>query len=145
MKILLTTALAFCFLTGVHAQTDSVPFRAHLYNKEYKVYMHINFHRQDVAVPGQELYGLLPGYLGKDRYSFCWPIIAAEVKGKKAVITMVNDYGSEDLTATLTQEDDTTYVLKQQSGSPLKMPDNGKWQKLPKTITFHRSPSTIGK
>jgi hypothetical protein len=51
---------------------------------------------------------------------------------------MINDYGSEDLTATLTVQGDSVFVLKQESGSTLKVPHKGKWQKLPKTMEFKR-------
>lgn len=133
--LLLSVVLLACS-SVLQAQTDSIPFRAYLYNKEYNVFMRINFHQQDIVIPGEDLFGPLPGYLGKDRYTFCWPIVSAKINQNKATITLINDYGSEDLTATLTQKDDTTYVLKQEDGSALKMPNDGKWQKLPKTLTF---------
>ena len=49
---------------------------------------------------------------------------------------LINDPGSDDLTATLTIKNDTTYVLKQGKGSTLKVPNKGKWQKLPSEIVF---------
>ena len=110
-----------------------------MWNEEYQVYLQIDFYNETVNVPGNELYGLLPGYLGKKNNSFCWPITAATIKDEKtATLSLINDYGSEDLTATLTQRDDTTFVLKQEKGSSLKVPKNGKWQKLPKTLPFIR-------
>ena len=139
MKKLLFTAIIL--MLGVHAFAegkDSTAFRAYLYNNEYEVYLRINFYDEDVEVPGQELYGPLPGYLGKKHNSFCWVITAAKVKGKTATISLINDYGSEDLTATLTLQNDSTYILKQESGSTLKVPKNGKWQKLPKTLELKR-------
>ena len=120
------------------AQEASGPFRAYLINKEYSIYLRIDFYRESITVPGQDLYGKLPGYLSKQHNSFCWLITSAEVEGKKATLQMINDYGSEDLTATLTAESDSVYVLKQIEGSTLKVPNNGKWQKLPKTLEFKR-------
>ena len=114
------------------------PFKGYLYNKEYSVFLRMNFYEQNISIPGQELYGPLPGYLGKDRYTFYWPIVTAEVKDGKAILTMVNDYGSEDLTAQLTQVNDSVFELKQLEGSTLKMPDNRKWQKLPKVLELKR-------
>jgi len=125
-------------LTTALAQGKEGPFHAYLYNNEYEVYLQINLYDQDVEVPGQELYGPLPGYLGKKHNSFCWVITAAEVKGKTATLSLINDYGSEDLTATLTQQNDSTYILKQEKGSTLKVPKNSKWQKLPKTLELKR-------
>ena len=98
----------------------------------------IDFYKQDITVPWQDLYGQLPGYLYKKSNTFCWLIISAEVKGNTATLQMINDYGSEDLTATLTAESDSIFVLKQIDGGTLKVPNNGKWQKLPKTLKLKR-------
>ena len=120
-------------------QKDSTTFRAYIYNDAYEVYLRINLYDEDIKVPGQELYGTLPGYLGKKNNSFCWVITSAKIKGSKtATLDLINDYGSEDLTATLTQKNDSIYILKQESGSTLKVPKNGKWQKIPKTIELKR-------
>ena len=121
------------------AQTEDKVFRAYLFNKEYDVYLRIDFYNESIVVPNNELYGQLPGYLGKKNNTFCWPITAAKLKNERtAELSLINDYGSEDLTATLTQQDDSTYILKQEKGSTLKVPKNGKWQKLPKTLPFQR-------
>jgi hypothetical protein len=53
-------------------------------------------------------------------------------------LQLINDFGSEDLTATLTRKNDSVYVLRQEGGNPIKVPRNGKWQKLPKTIELKR-------
>jgi hypothetical protein len=92
-----------------------------------------------VTVPGQELYGRLPGYLGKLHNSFCWVITSCKViNEKKAELQLINDFGSEDLNATLTRENDSIYILKQGAGSTIKVPNNGKWQKLPKIVELKR-------
>jgi hypothetical protein len=137
-KTLLTLAfglLSSCLL----AQNEEKVFRAYLFNKDYDVYLRIDFYNESISVPGNELYGKLHGYLGKNNNSFCWPITAAKLKDEHtAELSLINDYGSEDLTATLTQQNDSTYILKQERGSTLKVPKNGKWQKLPKTLPFKR-------
>ena len=51
-------------------------------------------------------------------------------------MTLINDFGSEDLEATLTRKNDSVYIFKQEKGSTVKIPKNGKWQKLPKTLEF---------
>ena len=138
-KLLLLLFTIHCSLFTAFAQGEGGPFRAYIYNNEYEVYLKINLYDEDVEVPGQELYGPLPGYLGKKHNSFCWVITAAEVKNDKtATLSLINDYGSEDLTATLTLKNDSTYILKQEKGSTLKVPKNSKWQKLPKTLEFKR-------
>lgn len=136
-KILLAACLAM-LATGIQAQNN---FRAYLYNNEYNVYLRINFYDQDISVPGQDLYGKLPGYLGKLHNSFCWVITACEVKDEQhAEMQLINDFGSEDLTATLTWLNDSTYELKQGAGSTIKVPNKGKWQKLPKTLILKKDP-----
>jgi hypothetical protein len=137
MKKLLTLFIFWiCSLAPSMAQSEGKPFQAHIVNKEYDVYMKINLYEEDIEVPGQELYGPLHGFLGKNHNSFCWVITSAKVEGNMATISLINDYGSEDLTASLTLKNDSTYILKQMEGSTLKVPKNGKWQKLPKTLEF---------
>jgi hypothetical protein len=133
-------AISLLCLTAicVKAQSKNEPFRAYLYNNEYDVFLRINFYEQDVNVPGQDLFGQVPGYLGKKNNSFAWLITSAKINGDKAKLQLINDYGSEDLTATLTRKNDSIYVLKQESGSTLKVPNKGKWLKLPKTLEFKR-------
>ena len=140
MKKLLFILFTFHFsLLTSFAQSKEGPFHAYLYNNEYEVYLKINLYDEDVEVPGQELYGPLPGYFGKKHNSFCWVITTAEVKNNKtATISLINDYGSEDLTATLTLQNDSTYILKQEKGSTLKVPKNSKWQKIPKILELKR-------
>lgn len=138
MKKLFATIICLLAVLTTTAQETGGPFRAYLINKEYNVFLRIDFYQESISVPGQDLYGKLPGYLSKQHNSFCWLITSAEVDGNKATLQMINDYGSEDLTATLTAESDSVYVLKQIDGSTLKVPNNGKWQKLPKTLELKR-------
>ena len=138
MNKLFATIICLLAVLTTTAQEADGPFRAYLINKEYNVFFRIDFYQESISVPGQDLYGKLPGYLSKQHNSFCWLITSAEVDGNKATLQMINDYGSEDLTATLTAESDSVYVLKQIDGSTLKVPNNGKWQKLPKTLELKR-------
>lgn len=133
------TLLLIMNCLGSMAQKDDKSFHAYLYNNEYNVYLNINLYDQDVEVPGQALYGQLPGFLGKKNNSFCWVITSCQVVDEQhATLQLINDYGSEDLKATLIRENDSLYVLKQGSGSTIKVPNNGKWQKLPKTLQLKR-------
>jgi hypothetical protein len=136
----LFTIIAVSLLTAtLYAQKEHKPFRAHLVNKQFEIFMQINFYDQDITVPGQELYGELPGYLGKERNTFCWVITSAKLKNDKtAEVSFINDYGSEDFTARLTQLNDSTYEFRHLEGSTLKVPKNGKWQKLPNLFELKR-------
>lgn len=114
------------------------PFRANLINTEYNVLLNINFYDNDIIVPGQEVFGPMAGYLAKTSTTFYWFVTSATIDadGKKATLDFTNDYGSEDLTAQLICENDSVYTLKQLKGSTLKVPKDGKWQKLPSHLTF---------
>ena len=138
MNKLIAISLLCLTTISVKAQSNNEPFRAYLSNNEYDVFLRINFYEQDVNVPGQDLFGQVPGYLGKKNNSFAWLITSAKINGNKAKLQLINDYGSEDLTATLPRKNDSIYVLKQESGSTLKVPNKGKWLKLPKTLEFKR-------
>ena len=71
--------------------------------------------------------------------SFFWLITSKNIKNKKfANIELINDYGSEDLSASLSLKNDSTLVLKQLKGSEIKVPNKGKWQKLPAELVFKR-------
>ena len=138
-KISLILTALWLTISAFAEQKDSTTFHAYLYNNEYDIYLRINLYDEDIKVPGQELYGTLPGYLGKKNNSFCWVITAAKIKDRKtATLSLINDYGSEDLTATLTRQNDSIYILKQVEGSTLKVPKDGKWQKIPKTLELKR-------
>ena len=126
--------LMFVLLVSVKlaAQSDKV-FHTYIYNDEFKVYMDINLYENNVIVPDQELFGEIPGYFGAKRDQRKWLITSAKIDGKNsATLEIVNDYGSEDLTATLTHNpEDGSYVLKQKSGSRIKIVVNRKWVKIP--------------
>lgn len=129
--------LSFFFGTAAFAQEV---FKTRILNKEYDVFMQINLYEENVKIPGQDILGETFGYLKKNTDSRVWAITGVEISkdGKKATLEMVNDYGSEDLTAELTMQDDGTYMLKQVEGSTLKVAGKGKWIKLPKILVFNK-------
>lgn len=118
------------------AQTDSTLFKGEITNKEYDVYMNIDFYQKNLKVPGQELFGEMPGYFGDRRDSRKWLITDADIEGKTAHLSIINDYGSEDLTADLIALPDGSYELQQKDGSNLKIARNRKWVKIPKNLKF---------
>ena len=120
------------------AQADSTTFKGYISNKEYDVYLQINFYQNNIKVPGQEIFGEMPGYFGDRKDSRKWLITDALIEGNTAHLSITNDYGSEDLTADLTLEADGTYSLKQLSGSTLKIARNRKWVKISKKLIFKK-------
>ena len=117
---------------------DSIAFIGEFHNNEYNVYIKINFIDKDILVPGQEILGELDGYFGSTQSSHIWPITSSEVEGNIAKIEVINNYGSEDFTASIILKDNNTLEFKHLKGSTFKFPVNKKWQKLPSKLTFIR-------
>lgn len=119
------------------AEKDSTTFRGYLYNQKYDVFIVMDFYHNNVIVPQQEIYGAMSGYFGDREDGRKWLFTAAAIKnGKTAEIQIINDYGSEDLIATLTTDDGKNFKLKQVKGSTLKIARNRKWLKMPKELDF---------
>ena len=83
-KLFLISAACLFTLLSASAQKTEKPFRAYLYNNEYEVFMRLDLYDESITVPGQDLYGELPGYLGKKHNSFCWLITSSKIDGNKA-------------------------------------------------------------
>ena len=137
MKKTITTIALILVSMITYAQQEHKPFKGYFVNDELEVYLHIDLY-EDMNIPEHELFGPLPGYLAKKHNGFYWLITDANIKNNKATVEFINDYGSEDLTATFHATNDSTLVLEQKNGSPIKVPKDGKWFKLPSKITFKR-------
>ena len=117
---------------------DTIIFKTHIENKEYQVWLDIDFYKQDIIIPGQEIFGEVPGYLGAKRDTRKWIIVDYSISGNAAKLTIINDYGSEDLEASLTYNGDGTYTFKQIKGSTIEIVVNNKWVKLPQKMIFKK-------
>lgn len=138
MKRLSILAIISAIALNAFSQNDSI-FKCNLYNEEYKVYMNINLYDSNITAPRQEIFGELPGYFGQDNDSRVWLITDVKIsKNNIAKLSIVNDYGSEDLTATLTVDKDGNYILKQEDGSRIKIVENRKWVKIPTELKFKK-------
>ena len=139
MKKKIISAL-FCILsTSSLAQIDSILFKGTLTNKEYNVYLKIDFYHQNIKVPGQEIFGEMAGYFGDYQDGRKWLITDISMITEREVsLSIINDYGSEDLTAEIIVTDDGKYIFKQLKGSTMKVARNRKWLKIPKTLEFVR-------
>lgn len=115
-------------------------FDVQLENAEYNVFLRVNLYEESLQVPGQPVLGATHGYLMRHGDGRAWIVLEGEIAadGRSATLTIVNDYGSDDLDATLTIEPDGTYTLRQEQGSTIKVAGRGKWIKLPKTLTMTR-------
>ena len=137
MKRTLVTTFLLSVVLSIEAQYMGV-FKGYLYNDEYQVYINMDFYRNNIKVPGQEVFGELPGYFGSKRDGRKWLFVTAELKDSiTAKLTITNDYGSEDLKAELKRNSDGTYTLTRIEGSTMKIVVNNKWVKIPKEIIFY--------
>lgn len=136
MRTAIITALLACAQFASHAQTQQ-PFKGTFDNKEYNIYLKINLYDKNLIVPQQEIFGEVDGFVGDYKDSRKWLITGSKLnKGGTATLSIINDYGSEDLTATLTLVNDSTLQLTQDDGSTMKIARNRKWQKLPSKLLF---------
>ena len=143
MKRTLVMTFLLSVVLSIEAQHMSV-FKGYLYNDEYQVYINMDFYRNNIKVPGQEIFGELPGYFGSKRDGRKWLFVAAELKDSiTAKLTITNDYGSEDLEATLRRLPDGSFELQQNDGSTIKIAVNRKWVKIPKRLQFRASVTPI--
>lgn len=134
MKRIIIAIVSLSITLTTYAQNLKV-FKGYLYNNEYQVYLDIDFYQKNILVPNQEIFGQLPGYFGAKRDTRKWLITDAKISNDStAQISIINDYGSEDLSATLHRDKNGQYILKQGEGSPIKIVVNRKWVKIPKTL-----------
>lgn len=135
-KIILIFAITLAFVSELKAQDNNI-FKAKLTSSEEGVGMVINFYDKDVVVEGQELLGCVAGYIFADYDYRKWIIVDADITDEStAELTVVNDYGSEDLTALLKVDSEGKYTLKQLKGSAIKFSKEKKWLKIPKNLIF---------
>lgn len=132
-KYILISLLSLVSLLS--AAQEERPFDATINNDEYKIYIKMNLYDKDIVMPGQEVLGQVDGYIGSSQSRNTWIIVGSRLTGRNtAEIDLVNDYGSEDLTAVIKHNSNGTYSYKKKSGSTLKFGVKGKWQKLPGTF-----------
>ncbi len=138
MKRVLIPLLLSMISLCCSAQADQ-PFKGKFYNEEYQIYLKINAYDQNVIVPGQELFGEIPGYLGSKRDSRVWMVTEITIHDEKsATIEVINDYGSEDFIAKLSFDDEGNLIMKHEKGSTYKIVVNRKYVKIPGKVVLKR-------
>lgn len=136
MKTLFSSiALSLCIFTA-QAQANK-QFVGTYNNSEYNIYLKINLHDKNIIVPQQEIFGEVDGFVGDYKDSRKWLITGSKINNDNtATLSIINDYGSEDLNAKLVIQNDSTIVLSQTDGSTMKIARNRKWVKLPSKLIF---------
>lgn len=129
------------FTHDEEAKEGNELFDTTLYNAEEELSIFLDFSNQAITIPGQEVFGEMAGYFKTNYDSRYWMITSAAIdkKGRTVTLEIINDYGSEDLTATLTfNPKDSTYTFRQSQGATIKFAKNRKWHKIPKEMIFKR-------
>lgn len=80
MKKKLFTLLFLVLSTTCFAQIDSTIFKGTLTNKEYNVYLKIDFYDQNIKVPGQEIFGDMAGFFGDYKDGRKWLITEVSIR-----------------------------------------------------------------
>ncbi|MCD8210906.1 MAG: hypothetical protein LUC37_05120 [Prevotella sp.] len=132
--LLLLVILTVC-LCGKAQNTK--PFNSEIHNDEYKIFIKMNLYDKNIVAPDNEALGEIEGYFGSTQSTNKWLIVSSIISGNTAELEVMNDYGSEDFTATITYQEDGTYSYKKKQGSTMKFAVKGKWQKIPSSLTFH--------
>ena len=137
-KLLLAIVGLIMVCMESHAQSDSV-FTASLRNSSEDINIEIDLTDKKLQIDGLEIFGDVAGHITTGYDFRQWIIVDAEIIDyNKALLTIINDYGSEDLKALLTYNGDGKYTLKQQSGSSIKFAKDKKWIKIPKVIELRK-------
>jgi hypothetical protein len=134
-KLFMLLICLFTITINAGNNSDGV-FKGYFVNEKYNVYIRINLYQNNLSIPGQAVFGEVPGYFADRNDSRKWIFTSAKINGNTAYLEIINDYGSEDLEATFTKKNDSIYVLKQTDGSQLKIARNRKWVNIPKTLEF---------
>lgn len=86
MKRLLLLLVLAVMALGIMAQSDKPKsaFNTYVYNEEYQVYMDLCLDGEGVSVPGQDVFGVVPGYFGAARDSRKWLITSLNIRARTA-------------------------------------------------------------
>ena len=79
--IFLLTLVSVLIGTAQNVKSENV-FHTYIYNDEYKVYMDVNLYDANISVPGQDVFGMVPGFFGALRDSRKWLVTDAKIVGK---------------------------------------------------------------
>ena len=80
--------LLLSLLPAVVSAQKAQPFVGYIVNKEYNVYIRMDFYQNSVVVPGQSIFGELPGFFGDNQDGRKWLFTSAKVKGRQATLPL---------------------------------------------------------
>ena len=138
MKRRFLLMLIVCLMQTAGTWAQDKVFLGRFNNTELDLVLDMNLYEETIKIPGQDILGEVYGYVKKNTDSRVWIIMGVKFADDKktAELDIINDYGSEDLKASISYDADGGYTLRQLEGSTMKVAVKGKWVKLPKVMRF---------
>ena len=133
-KNLLTAIL----LTVAISALAQRPWKMILTCPEEKIDLVMNLYKEDIEVPGMEMFGPMNGYLGGNIYGV-WSITSFKIESDKNVSLRVsNDLGSETQAIQITQQNDSVWRMEFTGHNVIKRVNGKKLVKIPSVFLMKK-------
>ncbi len=133
-KNLLTAIL----LTVAISALAQGPWKMILTCPEEKIDLVMNLYKEDIEVPGMEMFGPMNGYLGGNIYGV-WSITSFKIDSDKNVSLRVsNDLGSETQAIQITQQNDSVWRMEFTGHNVIKRVNGKKLVKIPSVFLMKK-------
>ena len=133
-KNLLTAIL----LTVAISALAQGPWKMILTCPEEKIDLVMNLYKEEIEVPGMEMFGPMNGYLGGNIYGV-WSITSFKIDSDKNVSLRVsNDLGSETQAIQITQQNDSVWRMEFTGHNVIKRVNGKKLVKIPSVFLMKK-------
>lgn len=133
-KNLLTAIL----LTVAISALAQGPWKMILTCPEEKIDLVMNLYKEDIEVPGMEMFGPMNGYLGGNIYGV-WSITSFKIDSDKNVSLRVsNDLGSDTQAIQITQQNDSVWRMEFTGHNVIKRVNGKKLVKIPSVFLMKK-------
>ncbi len=121
------------------------PWKMNLTCEAEKIVLKMDLYEESITVPRMEMFGPMNGYLGGNIYGV-WSITSFDIKNDREVTLRVsNDLGSETQRIELTQQTDSTWLLRFAGRNVVKRSDGKKLIKIPAELLMKKDVEKVGK
>ena len=98
----------------------------------------MNLYKEDIEVPGMEMFGPMNGYLGGNIYGV-WSITSFKIENdKSATLRVSNDLGSETQSVQITQQNDSIWKMEFTGHNVIKRVNGKKLVKIPSVFLMKK-------
>ena len=130
--------LTAIFLTVAISALAQGPWKMILTCPEEKIDLVMNLYKEDIEVPGMEMFGPMNGYLGGNIYGV-WSITSFKIDSDKNVSLRVsNDLGSETQAIQITQQNDSVWRMEFTGHNVIKRVNGKKLVKIPSVFLMKK-------